>query len=77
MDMLPLIKRRRVSGQMEGLTVAEGEHQVCFKEGMIRMCEWVASYNAYGGVQSCAGVSWDTIEACTCTLLFVFTAVCN
>ena len=37
MDMLPLIKRRRVSGQMEGLTVAEREreHQVCFKEDML------------------------------------------
>ena len=26
------------------------------------MCEWVASHNAYGDVQSCAGVSRDTIS---------------
>ena len=26
------------------------------------MCKWVASYNAYGGVQSYASMSWDTIS---------------
>ena len=35
LDVLPTIKRRKVRGQMEGLTVAGKEQQVCFKEDVM------------------------------------------
>ena len=35
LDVLPAIKRRKVIGQMEGLSVAGKEQQVCFKEDVM------------------------------------------
>ena len=35
LDVLPAIKREKVRGQMEGLTVAGKEQQVCFKEDVM------------------------------------------
>ena len=35
LDVLPAIKRRKVRGQMEGLSVAGKEQQVCFKEDVM------------------------------------------
>ena len=32
MDILPLVKMRKVKGQMEGLTIAEKEQPVSFRE---------------------------------------------
>ena len=37
LDVLPAIKREKVRGQIEGLTVAGKEQQVCFKEVMVCM----------------------------------------
>ena len=35
LDVLPAIKRGKVKGQMEGLTVAGKEEQVCFTEDVM------------------------------------------
>ena len=43
LDVLPAIKRGKVRGKMEGLAVAGKEQQVCFKEDIRDVCEWVAS----------------------------------